>query len=248
MADNPDTAPGPVALTRFFRVGVPCAVADQRGQFVELRPKVVTDEVIVATVAEGATFAGARLTGRLYTNDMVEVLTLDVEETERTLPGRMDVLLRFVELADRGDERREARVVFDSPGTATLAETIECSPDSKPVAIRIADLSPAGVAFLSDRRFARGDALDLSFEDDAGGVVRCRCQVLGAERAVYGRTRFAALVTAIGEGDQLRLDRLVSRCRLQAKAREQSEDVSVRDLLAAARGQRGLRRIIGRTT
>lgn len=249
MADHPETAADPAALTRFFRVGVPCAVADQRGVFVEFRPKVVTDEVVVGTVAANTLHPGARLTGRLYGESSVEVMTLEVEETEHTIPGRMDVLARFVDVADRGDERREARVLFDSPGTATLAETLELSPDSKPVPIRVSEVSPAGVAFLSDRRFGRGDTLDLSFEDDAGGLVRCRCEVLGAERAVYGRTRFAALVTAIGELDQLRLDRLVSRCRLQAEARRQEdEDVSVRDLLAAARGQRGLRRIIGRAS
>ena len=85
--------------------------------------------------------------------------------------------------------------------------------------MRVSEVSPAGVAFLSDRRFDRGDLVDLTFEDDAGGLIRCRAQVLGAERALYGRTRFAALVTAIGELDQLRLDRLVSRCRLQHEAR-----------------------------
>jgi hypothetical protein len=247
MADTAEHVQGTVALTRFFRVGVPCAVADQRGTFVEVRPKVVTDDVVVATVAAGATFPGARLTGRLYGDRSVEVLTLEVEEIEHTLPGRMDILARVVDIVDRGDERREARVLFDSYGTAMLAETLECSPESKPTPIRVSEVSPAGVAFLSDRRFDRGDTVELSFPDDAGGVVRCRCEVLGAERAVYGRTRFAALVTAIGELDQLRLDRLVSRCRLQTEARRQGEDdVSVRDLLAAARGERGLRRLIGR--
>src|SRR5919107_1820184 len=115
MADHPDTAPGTVALTRFFRVGVPCAVAD------------------------------------------------------------------------RGDERREARVLFDSPGTGTLADTVELSPEAKPVPIRVSEVSPAGVAFLSDRRFDRGDTIDLSFEDDAGGFVRRPCEGPPAERAGYGR-------------------------------------------------------------
>ncbi len=163
----------------------------------------------------------------------------------------MDVLARVVEATDRGDERREARVAFDSPGTATLLETLEllarlaarrrcASPRSRRPAWRS----------CSDRRFDRGDLVDLTFEDDAGGLVRCRAQVLGAERALYGRTRFAALITAIGELDQLRLDRLVSRCRLQHEARiaQEDDDASVRELLAAARGQRGLRRIVGRAS
>jgi hypothetical protein len=247
MSDTPDTEPGAAALTRFFRVGVPCAVADQRGTCVELRPKIVTDEIVVATAREGTLRPGERITGRLYTEEAVQVLTLEVEEVERTLPGRMDVLARVVELVDRGDERRAVRVVFDAPGTVSLAESLECSPESKPVPIRVADVSPAGVAFLSDRRFERGDTIDLSFGDDAGGTISCRCQVLRAERAVYGRTRFAALVVAIGEVDQLRLDRLVSRCRLREEARRsEHEDVSVRELLSGGRGERGLRRLIGR--
>jgi hypothetical protein len=249
MSDPSDTAPSAAALTRFFRVGLPCAVADQRGACVELRPKIVTDEVVVATARESSLWPGARVSGRIFTEEGVQVLTLEVEEVERTLPGRMDVLARVVEFVDRGDERRAPRVAFDSAGTAILSETLECSPESKPVAIRIADVSPAGVAFLSDRRFDRGDIVDLSFGDDAAGTIRCRCQVLRAERAVYGRTRFAALITAIGELDQLRLDRLVSRCRLRDEARRQEQDdVSVRELLAGARGQRGLRRIIGRAS
>jgi len=249
MSDSKDTAPGTTDLARFFRVGVPCSVADQRGVCVELRPKVVTDDIVVATVPDGSVFPGARITGRHYLDNCVKVLTLEVEEVEPTLPGRMDVLARVVEATDRGDERREARVAFDSPGTATLLETIDCSPDSRPGPMRVSEVSPAGVAFLSDRRFDRGDLVDLTFEDDAGGLIRCRVQVLGAERALYGRTRFAALITAIGELDQLRLDRLVSRCRLQHEARiAQGDDASVRELLAAARGQRGLRRIVSRAS
>jgi hypothetical protein len=249
MSAPSDPAPGAAALARFFRVGLPCAVADQRGACVELRPKVVTDEIVVATARDGSVWPGARVSARMLTDEGVQVLTLEVEEVEATLPGRMDVLARLVEFVDRGDERRAARVAFDSPGTAALSETLECSPESKPVPIRIADLSPAGVAFLSDRRFDRGDVVDLSFGDDAGGTIRCRCQVLRAERAVYGRTRFAAVLTAIGELDQLRLDRLVSRCRLRDEARRnEQDDVSVRELIAGARGQRGLRRIIGRAS
>jgi hypothetical protein len=71
------------------------------------------------------------------------------------------------------------------------------------------------MAFVSDRRFSAGENLDLHFEDEAGAAIRCRIQVLRAERAVYGRTRYASRILAIGEIDQLRLDRLCNRCRLR---------------------------------
>ena len=61
MSDSKDTAPGTTDLARFFRVGVPCSVADQRGVCVELRPKVVTDDIVVATVPDGSVFPGAPL-------------------------------------------------------------------------------------------------------------------------------------------------------------------------------------------
>jgi hypothetical protein len=122
-------------------------------------------------------------------------------------------------------------------------------PDGRPAAIRIADVSRSGIAFIADRRFEPGEPLDLAFEDEAGAAIRARAQVLRAERAVYGRTRYAARILAIGEMDQLRLDRLCNRCRLrdEAAAAAAADDIPLRELLVATgTGRGGLRRLFGR--
>ncbi len=236
-------------VARYARVGGTCTVADDRGLCTELRVKVVAGDSLVVSVAADRLRPGTRVSGRGHDGDEVRQLVFSVEEVEDTIPGRADALLRLCEAVARGDERRDARYDFDAPGTVTLSDAFGHAPDARPAAVRIADVSRSGIAFIADRRFEAGEALDLAFEDEAGAAIRARGQVVRVERAVYGRTRYAARVVAIGEMDQLRLDRLCNRCRLrdEAAAAASADEVPLRQLLAATGdGRQGLRRIFGR--
>jgi hypothetical protein len=171
-----------------------------------------------------------------------------VEETEPTLDGRADALLRLVECVARGDERREPRYGFDAPGTVAVVETFAPIGDGRQTPVRIADVARGGVAFLCDRRFEAGENLDVAFEDEGGGIVRCRVQIVRVERAVYGRTRYAARLMAIGQIDQARLDRICNRARLRDEAAEANagEELPIRELLGGSGDRRSLRRLFGR--
>jgi hypothetical protein len=235
-------------VARFARIGGTCTVADERGLCTELRVKVVAGDSLVVSTPADRLRPGMRVTGRGHDGAEVRQLMFSVEEVEDTLPGRADALLRLQETMARGDERHDHRFEFDAPGTAATHDPFGGA-DGRPAAIRIADVSRSGIAFIADRRFEPGEPVDIAFEDEAGAAIRARAQVLRAERAVYGRTRYAARILAIGEMDQLRLDRLCNRCRLRDEAAQSAadDDMPLLEMLAASsQGRGGLRRLFGR--
>jgi hypothetical protein len=232
----------------YARPGVTCTVADDRGVCIELHVKVASGDAFVASAMGDRLRRGARVSGRVYDGEAVQTLVFAVEDIEETGGGRADGLLRLIETAERGDERRDPRHDYDAAARLLPAETFTPASDLRSSPARICDVSRSGMAFVSDRRFSAGENLDLHFEDEAGAAIRCRIQVLRAERAVYGRTRYASRILAIGEIDQLRLDRLCNRCRLreEARAEEAAEELPLRELLAEGRRQGGFRRLFGR--
>lgn len=232
----------------YARAGATCTVADDRGVCFELHVKVASGEAFVASAIADRLRRGCRVSGRVHDGESVQTLIFAVEDIEDTGAGRADGLFRLVEASERGDERRDPRYVFDAPARLLPADGFTPLHDQRATGARIVDVSRSGMAFVADRRFSPGENLDVHFEDEAGAVVRSRVQVLRAERAVYGRTRYAARILAIGEIDQLRLDRLCNRCRLreEAAAEEAAEELPLRQLLAEGRRQGGLRRLFGR--
>jgi hypothetical protein len=236
-------------VARFARIGGTCTVADERGLCTELRVKVVAGDSLVVSAPADRLRPGMRVTGRGHDGQEVRQIMFSIEEVEDTLPGRADALLRLQETVARGDERHDNRFEFDAPGTAATHDPFGGGVDGRPAAIRIADVSRSGIAFIADRRFEAGEPVDIAFEDEAGSGIRARAQVLRAERAVYGRTRYAARIIAIGEMDQLRLDRLCNRCRLRDEAAQAAadDDIPLLELLAAnTNGRGGLRKLFGR--
>jgi hypothetical protein len=233
----------------YARPGGTCTVADDRGLCIELHVKVTSGDAFVASAIGDRLRRGARVSGRVRDGGVVQTMVFAVEDVETTGGGRADGLLRLIEVVERRDERREPRYSFDAPARLTGAETFAPAMDSRAAQARVADVSRSGMAFVSDRRFSPGENLDLHFEDDAAAAIRCRIQVLRAERAVYGRTRYAARIMAIGEIDQLRLDRLCNRCRLrdEAAAVQGADELPLRQMLAEGRRQGGFRnKLFGR--
>jgi hypothetical protein len=232
-------------LQRAAAPGARLTVADERGLCSELRVKVTRADSIVASTAQARYGAGDRLSARVFDGQHARRLTFAVEEVEETGDGRMDVLARLVESSAPQDERLVERVSFDAAGSAIAAETFSPTLDPRATAIRIAQVSTGGITFYADRRYEPGESLDIAFEDEGGALVRCRIHVLRAERAVYGRRHYAARVTAIGEIDAVRLERICSRARLRAEAEAAAAaaEPPLRDLIvASARGGGLLRR------
>jgi hypothetical protein len=244
LLEDEDDVPVEI-LRRAAAPGARLTVADERGLCSELLVKVARAGAIVAATAHGRLAPGDRVSARVFDGEHVRRLTFAIDEVEETRDGRDDVLARLVECTDALDERDAERFPFDAGGTAIAAETFSPSLDPRATAIRIAQVSPGGLAFYADRRYEPGESLDVAFEDEGGALLRCRVHVLRAERAVYGRRHYAARITAIGEIDAVRLERICSRARLRAAAEAEAAaaEPPLRDLIvASARGGGLLRR------
>ena len=244
LLDDGDDLPVEI-LHRAAAPGARLTVADERGLCSELRVKVTRAGSIVASAPGDRLVAGDRVSARVFDGEHARRLTFAIDEVEETRDGRVDVLARLVESSPPQDERLAERVGFDAAGTAIAAETFSPTLDPRATAVRIAQVSTGGIGFYADRRYEPGESLDVAFEDEAGALVRCRVHVLRAERAVYGRRHYAARITAIGEIDAVRLERICSRARLRAEAEAAAAaaEPPLRDLIvASARGGGLLRR------
>jgi len=240
-----DDEPPSAILERAVPPGTRITVADEHGRCAELRVKVLGRDSIVASAVSDRVVAGERVTARSFDGSAVRLLTFVVDEIEDTRDGRVDVLARLVFASRPFDERLHERLAFDGHGYATVADDGAAPLDPRRSPVRIAHVSGGGVAFYADRRFESGEAVDLAFADEGGGLVRCRVAVLRVERAVYGRRHYAARILAIGETDQVRLDRVCSRARLRAAAAAAAaaaEEPPLRDVLLAGATSVGLLR------
>jgi hypothetical protein len=105
--------------------------------------------------------------------------------------------------------------------------------------VRLADASPTGAAFVTERRLATGDLLELEtyIEDQ---VVRFEVRVVHTGPAVYGRNRVGSEITTILEADRHLLLRLAKRYQRDDSAEQRDPDLAV--LRTAARSQQSLNR------
>ena len=216
----PDQEPlsGADLLHVYARPGVTCTVADDRGVCIELHVKVASGDAFVTSAIGDRLRRGARVSGRVYDGEAVQTLVFAVEEIEETGGGRADGLLRLIETAERGDERRDLRHDYDAAARLTAGGDLH------------ARVRPAGRAGAHLRRLAlrygirpptaasRPARTSTCTSRTRPALDRCRIQVLRAERAVYGSTRYASRILTISEIDQLRLDHLCNRCRLREEA------------------------------
>jgi hypothetical protein len=105
--------------------------------------------------------------------------------------------------------------------------------------VRLADASPTGAAFVTERRLAAGDLLELEtyIEDQ---VVRFEVRVVHTGPAVYGRNRVGSEITTILEADRHLLLRLAERYQRDDSAEQRDPNLAV--LRSAARSQQSLNR------
>ncbi|MDX6548286.1 MAG: hypothetical protein QOG33_1836 [Gaiellales bacterium] len=102
-----------------------------------------------------------------------------VDELECDAVIEVDEVLRW---------KKRPRVELDAPGTVALTGAAVASERAAPVAVRLLDLSPHGIAFSGAARFRRGDRLRLATEL-ADRTIRVEARVLQVGRPAFGRSR-----------------------------------------------------------
>ena len=91
--------------------------------------------------------------------------------------------------------KRRPRVTLDAPATVVLVQGAAASERSAPVAVRVLDLAPQGVAFAAPDGFRRGDRLRLgTMVGERQLLVEPR--VLQVGRPVFGRCRVSCTFAA----------------------------------------------------
>jgi hypothetical protein len=105
--------------------------------------------------------------------------------------------------------------------------------------VRLADVSPAGAAFISERTLATGDLLELSTVVD-DQPIRFELRVVRSIPAVYGRNRVGCEVTSILEADRHTLLKLAER--YQREGSPEQRDPHIARTLELARSQTTLAR------
>ena len=91
--------------------------------------------------------------------------------------------------------KRRPRVTLDVPATVVLVQGAAASERSAPVAVRVLDLAPQGVAFAAPEGFRRGDRLRLGTTVGERQLL-VEPRVLQVGRPVFGRCRVSCTFAA----------------------------------------------------
>ena len=144
--------------------------------------------------------------------------------------------LNVVGLESRSAERAAPRVQLAELATARVmyAKNHE---RNELFDVRLADLSPTGAAFVTERRLSAGDLIEIEtlFE---GRPLRFELRVIRSIPAIYGRNRVGCEITTILEADRHRL--LTAARAYQRDDSPEQRDPEMLARLAAARHQQGL--------
>jgi hypothetical protein len=105
--------------------------------------------------------------------------------------------------------------------------------------VRLADVSPEGAAFISERTLSTGDLLELVTEVD-DRPIRFEVRVVRSIPAIYGRNRVGCEVTSILEADRHTLTQLAERYQREGSPEERNPQIA--QTLAAARQQSSISR------
>lgn len=103
--------------------------------------------------------------------------------------------------------------------------------------VRLADLSPTGAAFVTERKLSAGDLIEIETLFD-GQALRFELRVIRSIPAIYGRNRAGGEITTILEADRHRLLTAAREYQRDDSAAQRDPEMLAR--LAAARHQQGL--------
>jgi len=105
--------------------------------------------------------------------------------------------------------------------------------------VRLADVSPTGAAFISERSLSTGDLLELSTVVD-DRPIRFEIRVVRSIPAIYGRNRVGCEVTTMLEADRHTLKLLADRYQREGSPEERNPQIA--QTLAEARSQSSIAR------
>jgi PilZ domain-containing protein len=144
--------------------------------------------------------------------------------------------LNVVSVEPRTAERAAARAHLSELAVAKVVYTHSYEAGER-FDVRLADASPTGAAFVTERRLWTGDRLELETVID-NQPVRFEVRVVHSAPAVYGRNRVGCEITSILEADRHLLLRLAERYHGGDSADQR--DPALAKQRAAARGQQTL--------
>jgi PilZ domain-containing protein len=137
----------------------------------------------------------------LYESEWLSKLHLRVRDVRRRDSHRATARARIEELA-------QVHVI----GAKAIAE-------NETFDVRLADLSPSGVAFVTERQFTIGDRLAL-MATVGGRVVRMQARVLQTSSSHYGRQRVGCEILQITDDDRRRVADLTSELPASGSAEQ----------------------------
>ena len=130
-------------------------------------------------------------------------ISLTVEDTLHQTEWMIGVRLRVLDVLRRESERTTPRAAVEELalmhvlGARKIAEGEEFD-------VRLADLSPSGVAFVTDRSFHTGDFFAMMVTI-RGHLLRLQARALQTSPSHYGRQRVGCEILQISDDDRRRI-------------------------------------------
>jgi hypothetical protein len=141
--------------------------------------------------------------------------------------------LEVTEVVVRDAERRSPRAHLAELATARVLYGKAHDRDEL-FDVRLADVSPRGAAFISERTLSTGDLLELSTVVDERPI-RFEVRVVRSIPAIYGRNRIGCEITSILEADRHTLKQLSERFEREGSPEQRNPEIA--RTLQAARSQ-----------
>jgi hypothetical protein len=144
--------------------------------------------------------------------------------------------LNVVELEQRDAERGAPRANLAELATARIMYAKSHERDEL-FDVRLADVSPTGAAFVTERRLSPGDLVEIETTLE-GRPLRFELRVVRTIPAIYGRNRVGGEIATILEADRYRLAEMARSDTAEGSPQERDPEMAER--LAAARRQQSL--------
>ena len=169
-------------------------------------------------------------------------ITLQVAESYFQTGNRGLLHLVVTNVADRVGERESPRLPISEAAEAQIVYSVVL-PERFVMAVRVADVSPRGIALLTEKVPAVGDTLSVD-AIIAGRNVLLRARVTRIDPAAFGRYRLGCEITRIGAADREFLDEIASRAGSGGTKQQRRPDAT--EMLKESRGGGGLQERFGR--
>jgi hypothetical protein len=138
-------------------------------------------------------------------------ISLTVAEVREQADWMARVLLRVLDVRRRHGQRVTPRARLEETATVHVLGARAIAQDEE-AEVRLADLSPSGVAFVSDLTFHVGDRVAM-LARLAGRTLRLQARVLQTAEAHHGHQRVGCEILQIADDDRRRITELTTRAK-----------------------------------